>query len=177
MAYPKPTFCYQEVTPCNPFVSHPYSTNMLPATNRPIWPKSAGSPDRPLRQELNSKLLELETLWEQENPDPEKVKALSKRISELRSNLDQKPDDFLTQCRQKFGDRGWSCPGGGWRSYYGEIRPWKISTSVSMAATTGCNGSGKRASGMSPKALRPRGPVIKMGFSPLEIISLKGLVK
>jgi hypothetical protein len=71
----------------------------------------------PLRQELNAKLLELETLWEQQNPDPEKVKALSKRISELRSNLDQKHADYLTQCRQKFGDRGWSCPGGGWRSY------------------------------------------------------------
>ncbi len=71
----------------------------------------------PLRQELNAKLLEVETLWEQENPDPEKVQALSKRIRELRSNLDQKHDDFLTQCRQKFGDRGWSCPGGGWRSY------------------------------------------------------------
>jgi Spy/CpxP family protein refolding chaperone len=70
-----------------------------------------------LRQELNAKLLELETLWEQQNPDPEKVKALSKRIAELRSNLDQKHADYLTQCRQKFGDRGWSCPGGGWRSY------------------------------------------------------------
>jgi hypothetical protein len=71
----------------------------------------------PLRQELNAKLLAVETLWEQQNPDPDKVKALSKRITELRSNLDQKHDDFLNQCRQKFGDRGWSCPGGGWRSY------------------------------------------------------------
>jgi Spy/CpxP family protein refolding chaperone len=71
----------------------------------------------PLRQELNAKLLEVETLWEQQNPDPDKVKALSKRITELRSKLDQRHDDFLTQCRRKFGDRGWSCPGGGWRSY------------------------------------------------------------
>lgn len=71
----------------------------------------------PMRQELNAKLLELETLWEQQNPDPEKVQALSKRIAELRSNLDQKHDEYLIQCRQKFGDRGWSCPGGGWRSY------------------------------------------------------------
>ena len=43
--------------------------------------------------------------------DPEKGKALSKRIAELRANPDQKHDDFLTRCRQKFGDRGWSCPG------------------------------------------------------------------
>ena len=70
----------------------------------------------PLRQELSAKQMELETLWDQKNPDPEKVKALSDRITELRSNLDRKHDEYLTQCRQAFGDRGWTCPGGGWRS-------------------------------------------------------------
>ncbi len=70
----------------------------------------------PLRPELNAKLLEVETLWEQENHGPEKVNALSKRIRELRSNPDQKHDDCPTQCRQKFGDHGWPCPGGAWRS-------------------------------------------------------------
>ena len=68
----------------------------------------------PLRQELNAKQMELETLWDQHSPDPEKVKALSKRIAEIRSQLDQKHDDYLMQCRQDFGDLGWSCPGGGW---------------------------------------------------------------
>ncbi|MFO7713319.1 Spy/CpxP family protein refolding chaperone [Desulfosarcina sp.] len=67
----------------------------------------------PLRQELSAKQMELETLWDQKNPDPEKVKALSDRIAELRSNLDRKHDGYLTQCRQEFGDRGWACPGGG----------------------------------------------------------------
>ncbi|MBE1427431.1 Spy/CpxP family protein refolding chaperone [Desulfomicrobium macestii] len=67
----------------------------------------------PLRQELSAKQMELETLWEQENPDTEKVKALSDRIAELRSKLDRKHDEYLTQCRQAFGDRGWTCPGGG----------------------------------------------------------------
>lgn len=71
----------------------------------------------PLRQELSAKQMELETLWDQKNPDPEKVKALSGRIVELRSKLDQKHDEYLTQCRQEFGDRGWACPGGGRRGY------------------------------------------------------------
>ena len=70
-----------------------------------------------LRQELGAKQMELETLWDQQDPDPEKVKALSKRIAEIRSQLDQKHDDYLMQCRQEFGDLGWSCPGGGWGRY------------------------------------------------------------
>lgn len=69
----------------------------------------------PLRQELNAKQMELETLWGQKNPDAEKVKILSRRIAELRTQLDQMHDDYLTQCRQAFGDRGWHCPGGGWQ--------------------------------------------------------------
>lgn len=67
----------------------------------------------PLRQELSVKQMELETLWDQENPDSEKVTALSDRITELRSKLERKQDEYLTQCRQAFGDRGWACPGGG----------------------------------------------------------------
>jgi len=69
----------------------------------------------PLRQELSTKQMELETLWDQKDPDPERVKALSRRISELRSELDRKHDDYLMQCRDAFGDRGWACPGGGWQ--------------------------------------------------------------
>lgn len=71
----------------------------------------------PLRQELNAKQMELEMLWDQQNPDPEKVKALSGRITELRSELEKKHDAYLTQCRQEFGDHGWACPGGGWGNY------------------------------------------------------------
>lgn len=71
----------------------------------------------PLRQELSAKQMELETLWDQRNPDPDKVNALSDRITELRSKLDQKHDAFLTQCRREFGDRGWTCPGGSWDRY------------------------------------------------------------
>jgi len=68
-----------------------------------------------LRQKLNAKQMELETLWDQQNPDAGKVKALSDRITQLRSQLEQKHDQYLSQCRQEFGDRGWACPGGGWR--------------------------------------------------------------
>ncbi|MDZ7700460.1 MAG: periplasmic heavy metal sensor [Deltaproteobacteria bacterium] len=71
----------------------------------------------PLRQELSAKQMELETLWDQKNPDSDKVKALSDRITELRAKLDQKHDALLTQCRRELGDRGWTCPGGGWRDY------------------------------------------------------------
>lgn len=71
----------------------------------------------PLRQELSSKQMELQTLWDQKNPDSEKVKSLSDRITELRSKLDRKHDEYLTQCRQQFGDRGWACPGGGRQGY------------------------------------------------------------
>lgn len=71
----------------------------------------------PLRQELQSKQMELETLWDQSDPDPERVQALSRRISELQAELDRKHDAYLMQCRQEFGDRGWACPGGGWRGY------------------------------------------------------------
>jgi len=66
----------------------------------------------PFRQELSAKQMELETLWNRKNPDPEKVKALSTRITELRSQLDQKHDAYLIRCRKAFGDRGWTCPGG-----------------------------------------------------------------
>lgn len=69
----------------------------------------------PLRQELSAKQLELETLWDQKNPDSEKVKVISDRITELRAALDRKYDAYLAQCREEFGDRGWTCPGSGWR--------------------------------------------------------------
>ena len=71
----------------------------------------------PLRQELSAKQMELEVVWDQKNPDTEKVKALSDQIAELRSKLDQKHDKYLIQCRQEFGDRGWACPGGGRMGY------------------------------------------------------------
>jgi len=68
----------------------------------------------PMRQELGSKRMELETLWEQPNPNPDKVKALSGRINELNTNLRQKQDAYLMECRKQFGNRGWACPGSGW---------------------------------------------------------------
>lgn len=70
-----------------------------------------------LRQNLKVQQMELETLWDQPNPDPEKIKTLSNRINELRSKLDQKYDDYLSQCRHRFGDLGWACPGRRWHAY------------------------------------------------------------
>ena len=70
-----------------------------------------------LRQELNAKQMEIETLWEQKDPDLERIKALSDQIAKLHTALDQKHDAYLTQCRQKFGDRGWACPGSSRKGY------------------------------------------------------------
>lgn len=70
-----------------------------------------------LRQELSAKQLEMEVLWEQENPDPDKVRSLSERITKLRSMLEQRRDEHLIQCRLEFGDRGWICPGSGRYGY------------------------------------------------------------
>ncbi|MCG6878201.1 MAG: periplasmic heavy metal sensor [Deltaproteobacteria bacterium] len=70
-----------------------------------------------LRQELSAKQMELEVLWDQQNPDPKKIETLSNRITELRANLEQKHNAYLFQCRREFGNLGWTCPGGGWRGY------------------------------------------------------------
>ena len=67
-----------------------------------------------LRQEFVTKHMELETLWSQPKPDQAKIRALSKDLSEIQGKLAQDRDEFLLQCRQKFGDKGWSCPGGGY---------------------------------------------------------------
>ena len=68
----------------------------------------------PLRQEIHSKQLELQALWDQQNPDMDKIRTLSDQISDLQGKLQQKQNGYLTQCRKEFGDLGWTCPGGGW---------------------------------------------------------------
>ncbi len=70
-----------------------------------------------LRQQLNSKQLEIYTLWVQQKPDMEKVKALANQITDLRTKLQQDHNDYLIRCRQEFGDLGWTCPGGSWPNY------------------------------------------------------------
>lgn len=67
-----------------------------------------------LRQEFVTRHMELETLWAQPNPDQKRIRELSKDLSEIQGKLAQDRDEFLLQCRQKFGDKGWSCPGGGY---------------------------------------------------------------
>ena len=64
-----------------------------------------------LRQNLISKQIELQTLWEEDKPDMDKAKALSKEITELQLKIQMKRNELLIQCRDKFGDRGWACPG------------------------------------------------------------------
>ena len=64
-----------------------------------------------LRQEFVTKHMELETLWAQPKPDQAKIRALSKELSDIQGKLGVERDEFLLQCRQKFGDKGWSCPG------------------------------------------------------------------
>jgi len=55
--------------------------------------------------------MEIQTLWQTENPDSRKMKNLSDEVSDLRSQLSKKQNEYLIQCRDKFGDQGWSCPG------------------------------------------------------------------
>jgi len=64
-----------------------------------------------LRQKLVNKQMELRTLWQEENPDMDEAKNLSDEISDLQSQFLKRHNDFLIQCRKKFGDQGWSCPG------------------------------------------------------------------
>ena len=68
----------------------------------------------PLRQKLINKQMELRVLWGEDNPDPDKAKDLSNEISDLQAQLLKKQNEFLIQCRDRFGDQGWSCPGGGY---------------------------------------------------------------
>ena len=71
-----------------------------------------------LRQKLVNKQMELQDLWEEENPDTAKIKSLSDEIAELQLQLEKKRNQFLIQCRNKFGGEGWMCPGMGWGPGY-----------------------------------------------------------
>jgi len=64
-----------------------------------------------LRQKLVSKQMEMRTLWEEEEPDSKKTRALSEEIADLRLKLAKKRNEFLIQCREKFSDQDWTCPG------------------------------------------------------------------
>jgi Spy/CpxP family protein refolding chaperone len=72
---------------------------------RQFWKESL-----PLRQQIVNKQMELQTLWEDESPDRPKIKELSDEIADLQAQLMKKRNDFLIQCREKFGDKGWACP-------------------------------------------------------------------
>lgn len=66
------------------------------------------------RQKLTSKQIELQTLWEAEEPDLKKTRALSDEIADLQLRLEKKYNEFIIQCREKFSDQDWSCPGEGY---------------------------------------------------------------
>ena len=67
-----------------------------------------------LRKQLATKQMELETLWAQPRVDSGRIEKLSKEVADLEAELGKKRDKYLLQCRQEFGDQGWTCPGG-WR--------------------------------------------------------------
>ncbi|MBN1843718.1 MAG: periplasmic heavy metal sensor [Deltaproteobacteria bacterium] len=67
-----------------------------------------------LRKQLVTKQMELETLWAQPEVDSPRVDKLSKEVADLEAKLWKKRDEYLLQCRQNFGDQGWTCPGGRW---------------------------------------------------------------
>ena len=58
-----------------------------------------------LRQKLVSKQMEFQILWEEEKPDPTKMRTLSNEIAELQFQLEKKWREFLIQCRSTFGDK------------------------------------------------------------------------
>lgn len=57
---------------------------------------------------------QLKTLWPQPRVDEEKVHKLASGITELETELMNKRDKYLMQCRRELGDQGWCCPGGRW---------------------------------------------------------------
>lgn len=65
-----------------------------------------------LRQEFVTKHMEMETLWAQPDPDQDRMRELSKQLSDIQGKLAQERDQFLLQCRKQYGDKGWACPGG-----------------------------------------------------------------
>ncbi len=65
-----------------------------------------------LRMKLAAKRVELRTLWAQPDMDKDRINKLSNEVAELQAKLSKKRNQNLLQCRQKFGDQGWDCPGG-----------------------------------------------------------------
>jgi hypothetical protein len=65
-----------------------------------------------LRMKLAAKRVELKTLWAQPEMDKEMIDKLSNEVAMLQAELLKKRNQHLLQCRQKFGDQGWDCPGG-----------------------------------------------------------------
>jgi Spy/CpxP family protein refolding chaperone len=85
-----------------------------------------------LRQKLVNKQMELNTLWQEEDPDTDKAKDLSDEISDLQSRLLKRRNEFLVQCRKKFGDQGWSCPGAGYDVDPGRMGPGMMGREYGM---------------------------------------------
>lgn len=65
-----------------------------------------------LRMKLAAKRVELTTLWAQPEMDKDRINKLSDEVAMLQAELLKKRNQHLLQCRQKFGDQGWDCPGG-----------------------------------------------------------------
>jgi len=65
-----------------------------------------------LRKNLAAKRVELRTLWAQPDMDKDRINKISNEVAELQAKLSKKRNQHLLQCRQKFGDQGWDCPGG-----------------------------------------------------------------
>lgn len=65
-----------------------------------------------LRMKLAAKRVELKTLWAQPEIDKDRINKLSDEVAMLQAELLKKRNQHLLQCRQKFGDKGWDCPGG-----------------------------------------------------------------
>lgn len=107
-----------------------------------------------LRQKLINKQMELSTLWQEKNPDPDKAKGLSDEISDLQSQLLKRRNEFLIQCRKKFGDQGWSCPGAGYDIDPGMMGPSMMSRGYGIGPGM-MGGMMGRSYGMGPGMMGP----------------------
>ena len=66
-----------------------------------------------LREKLAVARLELEALWASLKPDHNKGQAVTNEAATQQVEPAKKRNPFLVNCRRKFGDRSWSCPGAG----------------------------------------------------------------
>ncbi|OGP51532.1 MAG: hypothetical protein A2Y79_08455 [Deltaproteobacteria bacterium RBG_13_43_22] len=83
-----------------------------------------------LRNEMQTKRLELSTLWTAPNPDKDKILAKQKEINDLRDKMQAKTTDFRLEIRktltpEQAAQIGTFSSGRGFRQGVGRLRMWR----------------------------------------------------